>query len=145
MIGPQEDPYRKAARLYLDGDIASAWIAIEDTIREKAREDYRPSREADEDGEWIDYEGPAHSEVSYAITSAAEYISDAVYEIMTQEQGVDDQTAQDRSVSSTSELDSLWQKNVDEIVSEIVEEYKDGADYARDPYAYHGVSREDFF
>ena len=144
-IGPQEDPYKKAARLAMDGDVEGAWDAIVHIILEKAQEDYAPEHNADEDGESVDYEGPAKSAVSYQISLAAEYISDAICDILAREQGMDDQEASGIASDKTEELNLAWQGNVADLVAEIVDEYKDGAAYARDPYAYYGVKRSDFF
>jgi hypothetical protein len=145
MIGPQQDPYQKAAYLYLDGDVEGAWSAVEDVVKEKAAEDYAPDHDADEDGEWVDYDRPARGAISHEITIAAEHISDAIWEILTNEQGVEDEAAQTRAAEVTNELDALWQKHTDDLASDLVDNFKDGAAYSRDPHAYYGVSRKDFF
>jgi hypothetical protein len=37
----------------------------------------------------------------------------------------------------------IWQSNVDSMISDVVDGYKDGISYSRDPHTYYGVSSKD--
>lgn len=145
IIGPQQDPFQRAAHLVLDGDIEGAWLSVKDRITSNAAEDYEPDNDADEDGEYTDYNRPAHRLLSHEITLATEMIGDAIWEILTTEQGIDDEQAQSIAAEKSAPLDATWQPYVDDLAPDLVDGHKDGVAYSRDPNAYHGVSNKDFF
>lgn len=145
MIGPKQDPYHLAAAACLDGDFRKAFEAIRDTWIERVLQDFEPDDDADEDGPHsnprADMKRAVETETDGYIDSN---VSDAVYEILATQQGVDEDTA----IAKAKEIETPFRaelvQHIDEITDEAYDMWSDGAAYARDPNAYYGVSNKDF-
>lgn len=144
MTHPIEDPFRAAARHAVEGDFPQMFNAIRDTWIERCTEDFVPEEDADEDGPYSNPRGDMLSRCEAQIEGLLDQeIVDAVYEILQVE--LDDDEAQRRAEELSPQVSAELSKHVDEIADVAFDNWSDGVAYARDPYAYHGVSRRDFF
>jgi hypothetical protein len=138
------DPYQKAAHLALDGDFQGAWEALFAQVKSKAKSAFEPEFEADEIGLYTEYKRPAKKAVADAVQLTSEYVSDAAFEILQNEQGMSVDDATQRSNELAEEIQKAWVSYQETLVDELVLDAQDDAEYDRNPHRYFGVSRSDF-
>ena len=132
----QIDTVKAAATQLVAGDALAAAKKLEDFWTDRALDGYQPEMDADEDGPIApNIDEDVRGLLTNAIETVVDYVADAVYEV--NPDGNNDELL--------NQLEQAMTQMVDAVTDSAADQFKDGVAYSRDPYAYNGVNRSDFF